>query len=164
MPHQWTRYIVQSFKLCQERIQTHHTLPHNDCEVKSLAQDQSRAFPDENIFKRNFKVIQSDPFSKGFIVIKDVRKIWPQARGHGSLTIPSTSTLIPNCYSDKNHYLQHHLQSTLHKYYLNKYIFREFNGLTSKVTRMHLQSSWNRSQGYSEAITVGVNVRIFWMI
>jgi len=61
-----------SFKLHQERIQT---IPHNDCEVKSLARDQSRAFQDENIFKRNFKVIQSDPFSKGFIVIKDVRKI-----------------------------------------------------------------------------------------
>lgn len=36
-------------------------------------------------------------FQKGFTVIKDVREIWPQARGHRALALSSKSTLIPNC-------------------------------------------------------------------
>lgn len=67
--------MIQSIRLRHEEIRTHQTIPHNECEVKILAQDQSREFQDVNIFKRNFKVIQSDPFSKGFTVIKDVREI-----------------------------------------------------------------------------------------
>lgn len=66
-------------------------VPHNECEVKILAQDQSREFQDVNIFKRNFKVIQSDPFSKGFTVIKDVEKY-----DHRQEDTEPNSTLIPN--------------------------------------------------------------------
>lgn len=54
---------------------THKTIPHIEFEVKILAQDQSEAFQAVNIFKRNFKVIQTDSLSKGFTVIKDVREI-----------------------------------------------------------------------------------------
>lgn len=93
--HQWTWCIIQSLRLHQERGNlTHQTLP----STHRVWGENPGTFQPINIYKRNFKVIQSDPLSNGFTeIFKDVRKIRPEARGHRALAQSSTSTLIPHC-------------------------------------------------------------------